>query len=134
MAALQGIKVFTHYGAGKAYELILGEGLWDEMRDHGVDALSYVVGSTATPNFLENARRMAVPDPAELDRLTELGALEGAAARSPESVAAALFDQIGAGPRAYSHPDDEARAGADAVKARREVVSSIGQMTSLFWR
>jgi short-subunit dehydrogenase len=134
MAALQGIKIFTHYGAGKAYELILGEGLWDELRDHGVDALAYVVGSTATPNFLENARQMAVPDPAELEKLTGVGALENAAPRSPESVAAALFDQIGAGPRAYSHPDDKTRAEADAGKTRDEVVSSMGKMTSLFWR
>jgi short-subunit dehydrogenase len=134
MAALQGIKIFTHYGAGKAYELILGEGLWDELRDLGVDALTYVVGSTATPNFLENARQMAAPDPAELEKLVGAGALENAAPRSPESVAAALFDQIGAGPRAYSHPDDKASAEADATKTREEVVSAIGKMTSLFWR
>ena len=35
---LQGVKIFAAYGATKAYELILGEGLWDEYRDQGVDA------------------------------------------------------------------------------------------------
>ena len=29
MGALQGVKIFAAYGAAKAYELILGEGLWD---------------------------------------------------------------------------------------------------------
>ena len=32
MGALQGVKIFAVYGAAKAYELILGEGLWDELR------------------------------------------------------------------------------------------------------
>ncbi len=50
-AAHGGMKIFTTYAAAKAYELILGEGLWDEFRDHGVDALGYVVGATATPTF-----------------------------------------------------------------------------------
>ena len=50
-AAHGGMKIFTTYAAAKAYELILGEGLWDEFRDHGVDALAYVVGATATPTF-----------------------------------------------------------------------------------
>jgi uncharacterized protein len=134
MAALQGIKIFTHYGAGKAYELILGEGLWDELRDVGVDALAYVVGSTATPNFLENAGKMTLPDPEQLQELLGAGAAEAAAPRLPEDVAAALFDQLGAGPRAYSHPDDRARAEADGLRTREDVVSTVGEMTSRFWR
>jgi short-subunit dehydrogenase len=47
MGALAGIARFAAYGAAKAYELILAEGLWDEWRPHGVDALGYVVGATA---------------------------------------------------------------------------------------
>src|SRR5262249_43614935 len=56
---LQGIKMLSAYGASKAYELILGEGLWDEFRDHGVDACAYVVGATATPTYIETFARIA---------------------------------------------------------------------------
>ena len=66
MGVLQGVKIFAAYGAAKAYELILGEGLWDELRDHGVDACAYVVGATATPNFVHNANKMTPPDPEAL--------------------------------------------------------------------
>ncbi len=69
MGALQGVEIFAAYGAAKAYELILGEGLWDELRDQGVDACAYVVGATATPNFLHNANKMTPPDPEALARV-----------------------------------------------------------------
>jgi uncharacterized protein len=137
MGALQGIKIFVPYGAAKAYELILGEGLWDELRDCGVDAFSYVVGATATPNFLHNAAKLT-PDP---DRLSEVVGRSGQAVAGPrtcEEVASALFavldrEGVGVEPRHYSHPDDEARALLDATRPRSEVVSDMGRMTSALW-
>jgi short-subunit dehydrogenase len=136
--ALQGIKVFAAYGAAKSYELILAEGLWDELREHGVDAFSFVVGATATPNFLENAAAMT-PD---ADLLSELISQVGASALEPRScefVAAALFQVLdagraGIGPRHYSHPDDESAAVAAAGTSRAEVVSRMGKITSAFWQ
>lgn len=136
MAALQGIKIFTHYGAAKAYELILGEGLWDEMRDHGIEAFSYVVGSTATPNWNNNAR-MAKPGSEAMAKIAEMDALSRtvAAPRSPQEVAERLFavlDRQGANvePRHYSHSDDEAHAIAAAKLSRSQVVETIGRATS----
>jgi short-subunit dehydrogenase len=137
MGALQGIKVFAAYGAAKAYELILAEGLWDELRDRGVDAFSFVVGATATPNFLDNAATMT-PD---LDALSELvGEVGGSALepRSCESVASALFEVLdagraGIGPRHYSHPDDESAAMASATLSRSEAVSKMGRISSALW-
>ncbi|MDD2922659.1 MAG: hypothetical protein PHQ36_10280, partial [Anaerolineales bacterium] len=38
-----------HYAASKAYNLILAEGLWYELRPHGVDVLGLMPGSTDTP-------------------------------------------------------------------------------------
>ena len=98
-AAHGGMKIFTTYAAAKAYELILGEGLWDEFRDHGVDALGYVVGATATPTFSAS---------------TEADAVKATNARTPQQVAAALFEQLGKGPRAYSHPGADEQAMASA--------------------
>jgi uncharacterized protein len=139
MGALQGIKVFVAYGAAKSYELILGEGLWDELRDHDVDAFAYVVGATATPAFVQNASKVDT-DPAVLARLIEESGQSVGAPRSPEEVAANCFaflderDTTPIRPRHYSHPEDERRADDDARRPRADVVAQIGRMTSAMWR
>jgi short-subunit dehydrogenase len=117
-AAHGGMKIFTTYAAAKAYELILGEGLWDEFRDHGVDALGYVVGATATPTFSAS---------------TEQDAVKATNARTPEEVAAQLFEVLGKGPRGYSHPGDDERAMAAAGRPRAEVVAATGKLISSVW-
>jgi short-subunit dehydrogenase len=132
MGALQGIKQWVSYGAAKSYELLLGEGLWDEMRDHGVDALAYVVGSTYTPAFQRIQKRHGLPfadsiDPADFPPGTPLP-------RLPQAVADELFLHLTDGPRLYSHPDDEAKAEADARLPRREVVDAMGRMSEIFFK
>jgi short-subunit dehydrogenase len=116
--ALQGMKVFVSYGAAKSYELMLGEGLWDELRDHGVDAMAYVVGATATPHFIGSTDKEAV---------AATGAI------TPEQCAARLFEVLGTGPRAYSNPRDEEGAIANAARPRAEVVAAIGRITGPLW-
>jgi len=51
MSALQGSPLVATYAATKAFGLILGEGLWEELRRHGVDVLAFCAGATRTPNF-----------------------------------------------------------------------------------
>jgi len=116
--ALQGMKIFVSYGAAKSYELMLGEGLWDELRDHGVDALAYVVGATATPHFVES---------------TDKDAVEATGAITPEQAALRLFEVLGTGPRGYSNPRDEASAIANAALPRAEVVAATGRITGPLW-
>jgi short-subunit dehydrogenase len=130
-AALQGIKVFVAYGAAKAYELILGEGLWDELRGHGVDALSYVVGATATPELLSRTPQAASNNPAARQNLPPDTALDHL--RTPQQVAATLFEDLAGGPRRYSHAADEARERANAGLTRAEVVTRIGEQTTALW-
>jgi short-subunit dehydrogenase len=48
-SALQGSALVQHYAASKAYILTLAEGLWYELRSHGVDVLGLMPGSTETP-------------------------------------------------------------------------------------
>jgi uncharacterized protein len=129
MAALQGTKVFASYAAGKAYELILAEGLWDELRDHGVDAIAYVVGATATPTFLES-RGLSDADDARMAP----AAGPAIDPRTPQAVAHTLFEALGSGPRAFSHPDDERHATVGAARSRTEVVTAMGKITSQFWK
>ena len=50
-SAYQGTALVAHYAATKAYNLILAEGIWDELRAAGVDVLGFAPGATNTPGF-----------------------------------------------------------------------------------
>jgi len=49
--ALQGSPRYVSYAATKAFNLVLGESLFYELRDHGVDVLAFVPGPTNTPGL-----------------------------------------------------------------------------------
>ena len=51
MSGFQGSAMVANYAATKAYNTVLAEGLWEELRHHGVDVLACVAGATKTPNF-----------------------------------------------------------------------------------
>jgi uncharacterized protein len=57
-AALAGPAYNAAYGASKAFDMVLGEALWAEWRDKGVDVLSVIGPAIDTPNF----RTAAPPD------------------------------------------------------------------------
>ncbi|WP_067902609.1 SDR family NAD(P)-dependent oxidoreductase [Nocardia vaccinii] len=63
----------TVYGGAKAFVRIFGEGLWLELREHGVDVLTLILGVTRTPamervglNF--DTPGMVVSEPADVAR------------------------------------------------------------------
>lgn len=73
MAGYLGSMRHTVYGGVKAFGRIFAEGLWLELREHGVDVLELVLGVTRTPamervglNF--DIPGMKVADPAEVAR------------------------------------------------------------------
>lgn len=51
MSGWQGGALLTTYAASKAFDTVLGEGLWEELKSSGVDVISFVAGATRTPNF-----------------------------------------------------------------------------------
>lgn len=53
LTAFQGTPFVATYGATKAFNLALGEALWFELRDAGVDALAVCPGVTRTPGLLK---------------------------------------------------------------------------------
>jgi len=69
MAGFQGSCMVTAYAATKAFDTVLGEGLWAELGPKGVDVLVCVAGATLTPNFEGQTpaekRKMAFPMTAE---------------------------------------------------------------------
>jgi hypothetical protein len=56
LAGLQGGPLLAHYTATKAYNLVLAEGLWDELRAAGVDVLASCAGATRTPGYLATTK------------------------------------------------------------------------------
>jgi short-subunit dehydrogenase len=80
-SALQGTAYAANYAATKAYNLILAEGLWAELREHGVDVLGFMPGATRTPGFEASQPRLGgsrlatvmEPGPTVADALKALG-------------------------------------------------------------
>jgi uncharacterized protein len=58
MSGFQGTAMVANYAATKAYDLILAEGLWYELRRQGVDVLACVAGATLTPNYESSTDRI----------------------------------------------------------------------------
>jgi len=83
--AFYGNPFVAHYAATKAYNLVLGEGLWYELRQRGVDVLAYVPGPTNTPGLRKSQPKLK----------------EGVAAgmvKLPRQTAVAALDALGKGP------------------------------------
>jgi len=78
MAAAQGSAFIAAYAASKAFNLVLAESLWDELRERGVDVLGCRAGATRTPAY-ERSRPaadvgpMMEPDAVAREALAALG-------------------------------------------------------------
>lgn len=72
LAALQGSPRIAAYAASKAFDAILAEGLWGELRDSGVDVIASCAGAIRTPGYAETSAREApgTLDPAEVAEQT----------------------------------------------------------------
>jgi short-subunit dehydrogenase len=82
LAGMQGVASLTTYAATKAYGAVLAEGLWAEMRPHGVDVLACLAGAVSTPGY---DTAMSRPAPGTV---------------APEVVAQTALKALGRGPRA----------------------------------
>jgi short-subunit dehydrogenase len=97
LAGSQGTAYVATYAATKAFNLVLGEGLWDELREHGVDVLACRAGATRTPAF-EGSKPKPGPAPIMDARPVAIEALD-ALGKRPSMVpgvmnaAAAFFMQ-----------------------------------------
>jgi short-subunit dehydrogenase len=55
LSGLQGTAMVASYAATKAFNTVLAEGLWEELRGNGVDVLACIAGATRTPTY-ENSK------------------------------------------------------------------------------
>lgn len=81
LAGLQGTPRVAAYAATKAFNTVLGEGLWQELREQGIDVVACCAGAIPTPGY-ERSGKGRVP-----------GMLH------PDAVARRTLDALGKGPR-----------------------------------
>lgn len=94
MSSLVGSAYIATYSAAKAFDTILGEGLWQELGAAGIDVVSCLAGATDTETFREDTG--GSPD-----------------AMDPADVARGALDFLGSGP--IHVPGKGNRAGAAAI-------------------
>jgi uncharacterized protein len=131
MAALVGCSFMTMYSATKAFEWILGEGLYAELEPFGVDVALYLLGSTATPTFIERygagidgASRGSIETDDPLVTMFNRQSVP----TSPEAAAAHLFENLDRGPVLYSDPIDERAAAKMRAMPRNELVNLMSAL------
>jgi short-subunit dehydrogenase len=90
-AALVGARRMVAYGASKAFDLVMGEALWAELHERGVDVLSLVLGVTDTP-----ALRRLLAERGNLASADDGTPIPGAA--SPEDVVREALENLTSGP------------------------------------
>ena len=118
-ACYMGLPGITVYGATKAYGLVLGEGLWAELKPHGVDVLNLVMGQTDTPAYRELMERKGIPFPANT--------------ADPAAVAALGLERLPHGPDCnWGEPDDAVGMSFASVAQRRERILAIAAMSANF--
>jgi short-subunit dehydrogenase len=112
LAASQGNPLLASYAASKAFELVLAEGLWAELRGRGVDVLACRAGATRTPGYAASRPRRRVP-------LME-----------PEVVARQALDALGRGPSAVTGALNRLAAFAfSRLLPRRASIGIMGRAT-----
>jgi uncharacterized protein len=87
LAGYQGAPRIATYAASKAFNIVLGEGLWRELRPHGVDVVVSTAGAIRTPGYAMAARKDA---PGTLDADVVANATLDALGRGPVVVPGAV--------------------------------------------
>jgi short-subunit dehydrogenase len=114
-ACYGGIAGISVYTATKAFDLCFGEGLWAELKPHGVDVLNLILGRTDTPAFRELLTRKGQPIPKDL--------------AAPEEVARIGLERLPHGPvHNWGLADDDAGYAGSSAAARRQRVVSISAL------
>jgi uncharacterized protein len=110
---LPGISV---YGATKAFNLVLGEALWAELRPHGVHVLNLIMGKTDTPAHRELMDKLGIPFPDDC--------------ASAEEVAALGLARLPHGPvQNWGEADDQVGMAGLSAAQRRQRIEMIEQMS-----
>ena len=112
LASLQGTGTLATYAATKAFNRILAEGLWADLRPQGVDVVAVAPGATDTPTY----RRAGIRG--------------GPALGDAEDVARAGLDGLGGGPVVVPGRGNRLQAQVVArLLPRRTAISVVSRVT-----
>jgi len=115
-ACYGGASFMAAYSASKAFALCFGEGLWAELRPHGVDVLNLVLGQTDTPAFRKLLAEKGMPVPANI--------------ASSEDVARVALERLPQGPvHNWGLADDVSGYAPSSAAMRRERVLMVDRMS-----
>jgi short-subunit dehydrogenase len=114
LAAETGTAQVALYSATKAFDLVLAEGLWYELRDRGVDVVAIRPGSTRTPGW-------QATQPAS-------GDLEGV--MEPTDVVSDALAALGTTPSISAGVANRAAEAMFRSMARRDVIELMSRITS----
>jgi short-subunit dehydrogenase len=118
-ACYLGLPGISVYGATKAYDLVLGEALWAELKPHGVDVLNLIMGKTDTPAHRELMERLGVPFPTDC--------------ASSDEVAALGLAKLPHGPTInWGEPEDQPGMAELSANGRRERILAIAAMSASY--
>ncbi len=115
-AALGGIRKLAMYTATKGFALNLGESLWAEWKDRGVDVLNLLIGTVDTPTMRDAMVKLNIPDALTMSL------------PKAEDLALLALQELGNGPTLV-HPEDtlEQLANAPGPARRAQVLSQSAQ-------
>ncbi len=116
-ACYSGMFGLATYCASKAFVLNFSEGLWAELRHHGVDVLTMVLGQTDTPSYRATLAKSGQPLPENW--------------ASPQDIAETALRQLPHGPiYNWGQPNDVAGIAPNSPDDRRAQIVMIEQMTA----
>jgi short-subunit dehydrogenase len=119
-AAYGGGSFLATYSASKAFDMCLAEGLWAELRPHGVDVLCLVMTTTDTPALRTLLQEKGMPLPPDV--------------ASAEAVAALGLSRLGQGPvQNWGVPEDEAGYAPMSAAMRRARVEGVDQVSKVIF-
>ena len=71
LAGAQGSPKLAAYAATKSFNAILAEGLWKELRPHGIDVISCCAGAILTPGYQQAEKTKTAPGTLEAKEVAE---------------------------------------------------------------
>lgn len=118
-ACYGGLNGLAVYCAAKGFMLNFAEGLWAELRHHGVDVLNLVLSRTDTPAHRQLLEASGQPIPDDM--------------ADPDDVAALGLERLPHGPICnWDEPDDVAGMSATSVAERRARILAIEEMSKAY--
>ena len=116
LVATQGSPYIASYAASKAFDLVLAESLWHELKSQGIDVLACRAGATRTPGY-EQSR----PD-------------FGGPVMEPGPVAEAALDALGKKPSMVAGGLNRMAAFFMGAMPRSQAIKTMGNTTAKIYR